>query len=99
MHRFALVAAVAAVVAVPALFTSTGSAEARTRVTVSPYYVPAVYCSYKSKDWVQRGIVSCPGPFAPIGDVGTKWKTSGGTVCWKVGSGGVSTYHGYWGSC
>ena len=54
MYRFALVAAAAAVVAVPALLTPTSSAEARTRVTVSPYYVPAVYCSYKSKDWVQQ---------------------------------------------
>ena len=99
MRRFALVAAVAAVVAAPALLSSSTSAVARTRVTVSPVYVPAVYCTYKSAEWKTKGIVSCPGPFMPIGDVGTKWKTASGTLCWKQGSGGVSTYHGYWGSC
>ena len=34
---------------------------------MSPVYVPAIYCAYKSKDWLQKGIVSCPTGWAPIG--------------------------------
>ena len=44
--------------------------QAATKVTVSPKYVPAIYCSYKSKDWVQKGIVTCPTGWDPIGEPG-----------------------------
>ncbi len=31
----------------------------------------------------------------PMGDQGARY----GGLCWVVGSGGVSTYHGYWAPC
>jgi hypothetical protein len=31
----------------------------------------------------------------PMGDQGARW----GGLCWVVGSGGVSTYQGYWAPC
>lgn len=31
----------------------------------------------------------------PLGDQGARW----GGLCWVVGSGGVSTYQGYWAPC
>ena len=67
-----------------------------TRVTVSPVYVPAVYCSYKSKDWMQKGIVTCPLDWAPLGDLGTKWKTASGgcSKCWSTNGFGGKEYDG-----
>ncbi len=53
MYKLAALAAVAAAIALPTSLTT--SAQAGTRVTVSPYYVPAVYCSYKSKEWDTEG--------------------------------------------
>ncbi len=65
MYKIAALAAVAAAIALPTSLTT--SAQAGTRVTVSPVYVPAVYCSYKSAEWKTKGIVSCPLNWAPIG--------------------------------
>ena len=64
MHKLALVTA--AIFALAPSFAPS-SAEARARVTVSPVYVPAVYCSYKSAEWKTKGIVSCPLGWAPEG--------------------------------
>jgi hypothetical protein len=98
MYKLAALAAVAAAIALPTSLTT--SAQAGTRVTVSPYYVPAVYCSYKSKDWKTKGIVSCPLNWAPIGFLGTKWKTAGGgLMCWSTNSFGGREYQGWWSPC
>ena len=97
MYKFALAAA-AVIAIVPSLAPT--QAEARTRVIVSPVYVPAVYCSYKSKDWYQKGIVSCPLNWAPEGFLGTKWKTAGGgLMCWSTNSFGGREYQGWWSPC
>jgi hypothetical protein len=97
MYKLALVTA--AIFALAPSFTPS-SAEARTRVTVSPVYVPAVYCSYKSAEWKTKGIVSCPLDWAPLGDLGTKWKTSsGGLMCWNTNTFGGKEYEGWWSPC
>jgi hypothetical protein len=92
-------AALAALAASIPTFAST-SAEAGVRVTVNPTYVPAVYCSYKSKAWVDQGIVSCPVPFEPIGEPGAKWRTSSGALmCWNTNGFGGKEYSGWWQAC
>jgi hypothetical protein len=98
MYKLAALAAVAAAIALPTSLTT--SAQAGTRVTVSPVYVPAVYCSYKSKDWYQKGIVSCPMNWAPIGNIGTKWKTAGGgLMCWRSNTFAGREFAGWWAAC
>jgi hypothetical protein len=97
MYRFALAAA--AVIALAPSLAPT-QAEARTRVIVSPVYVPAIYCSYQSKDWVQKGIVACPTGWAPIGFPGTRWQVSRNlTNCWSTYGAGGKDYTGYWSPC
>ena len=56
-------------------------------------------CSYKSKDWVQKGIVSCTPSFAPIGSPGTRWKVGKTLQCWNTYGAGGKEYQGYWGPC
>jgi hypothetical protein len=98
MYKLAFAAAAAVLAFAPAFAPST--AEAGTKVTVSPVYVPAVYCSYKSKDWVQKGIVTCPAGWDPIGFPGTKWKVSKTlTNCWSTYGAGGKDYTGYWSKC
>jgi hypothetical protein len=98
MLKLAFVAAAAAMAFVPTLAPT--SAQAATKVTVSPVYVPAIYCSYKSKDWVQKGIVTCPTGWAPIGSPGTRWKVSKSlTQCWSTYGAAGKDYTGYWRKC
>ena len=48
----------------------------------------------------QKGIVSCPLDWAPLGDLGTKWKTSsGGLMCWNTNTFGGKEYEGWWSPC
>ena len=97
MKTIALVALAAAAVALPASLT-TQPAEAGWYGDAR--YVPAVYCTYKSKAWVEKGIVSCPDPFMPIGFPGTKWKTNhGATLCWNTYGAAGKDYTGYWAPC
>ena len=97
MYKLALVAA-AAMALVPSMAPT--SAQAGTRIVVSPVYVPAIYCSYKSKDWLQKGIVSCPTGWAPIGSPGTRWKVSSSlTNCWSTYGAAGKDYTGYWSKC
>jgi hypothetical protein len=98
MYKLAFVAAAAAMAFVPSMAPTT--AEAATKVTVNPVYVPAIYCSYKSKDWLQKGIVSCPTGWAPIGSPGTKWKVNAKlTNCWSTYGAAGKDYTGYWRKC
>ena len=98
MYKLAFFAAAAALAFVPSFAPS--SAEAATKVTVNPTYVPAIYCSYKSKDWVQKGIVTCPTGWEPIGFPGTRWKVSKKlTNCWSTYGAGGKDYTGYWSKC
>ena len=96
MYKLAIAAAAAAVLALPAVTPTPAQAGWHGHVR----YVPAVYCTYKSKDWVQKGIVSCPDPFWPIGFPGTKWKTnSGALMCWNTNTGFGKDYAGWWSPC
>ena len=98
MYKLAFVAAAAAMAFVPSLAPT--SAQAATKIVVSPVYVPAVYCDYKSKDWKTKGIVSCPTGWAPIGSPGTRWKVSKSlTQCWSTYGAGGKDYTGYWRKC
>ena len=98
MYKLAFVAAAAALALAPSLAPS--PAEARTKVTVSPVYVPAIYCSYKSKDWTTKGIVTCPTGWDPIGFPGTRWKVSKSlTNCWSTYGAAGKDYTGYWSKC
>jgi hypothetical protein len=98
MYRLAALATLAAAIAIPTALTT--PAQAGVRVTVSPVYVPAIYCSYKSKDWVQKGIVSCPTGWAPIGFPGTRWQVSRSlTNCWSTNTAGGKDFAGYWSPC
>jgi len=95
MYKLAFVAAAAAMAFAPSLAPT--PAQAGTRVVVSPVYVPAVYCSYKSKDWVQKGIVSCPTGWQPIGEPGAKWQVSKRlTLVWNTYGAAGKDYTGYW---
>ena len=88
-----------AALAIPATLT-VAPAQAGVKVTVSPTYVPAIYCSYKSKDWLEKGIVTCPTGWAPIGFMGTRWKVSKSTsLCWSNYGAGGKEYSGYWSPC
>jgi hypothetical protein len=99
MLKLVALATLAAAIAIPTALTTT-PAQAGVRVTVSPVYVPAIYCSYKSKDWVQKGIVSCPTGWAPIGFPGTRWQVSRSlTNCWSTYGAGGKEYEGYWSKC
>jgi hypothetical protein len=98
MYKLAFFAAAAALAFVPALSPST--AEARTKVTVSPTFVPAIYCSYKSKDWVEKGIVTCPAGWEPIGEPGARWKVNAKlTNCWSTYGAAGKDYGGWWRKC
>jgi hypothetical protein len=98
MYKLAFFAAFAAFALAPSLVPST--AEARTKVTVSPTYVPAIYCDYKSKDWKTKGIVTCPTGWQPLGELGAKWKVSKTlTNCWSTNGFGGKEYTGYWSKC
>lgn len=68
-----------------------------TTATTAP--AQAGYCSYKSKDWMQRGVVSCAPSFAPIGFPGTRWKVGRTQMCWNTYGAGGKEYQGYWGPC
>ncbi len=73
------------------------SAQAATKVTVSPVYVPAIYCDYKSAAWKTKGIVTCPTGWAPIGSPGTRWQVSKSlTNCWSTYGAAGKDYTGYW---
>jgi len=98
MYKLAFFAAAAALAFAPALVPT--SAEARTKVVVSPVYVPAIYCDYKSKDWREKGIVKCPVGWDPIGFPGTRWQVSKTlTQCWSTNTAGGKDYSGWWRKC
>jgi len=97
MYKLAFAAVAAAALALPAVTPTPAQAGWHGG---SVRYVPAVYCTYKSKDWMTKGIVSCPDPFWPIGFPGTRWKTNyGATMCWNTYGAGGKDYTGYWAPC
>ena len=53
MYKLAFVAAAAAMAFVPSLAPT--SAQAATKIVVSPVYVPAIYCDYKSEGLEDEG--------------------------------------------
>ncbi len=56
--------------------------------------VPALITSTSSADAATKVRVAPVGSYV-LGEPGAKWAG----MCWKVGSGGVSTYQGYWAAC
>ncbi len=57
-------------------------------------------CSYNSKQWKERGIVSCTPGFAPLGEPGARWRVGRSqTMCWNTYGAGGKEYTGYWGPC
>ena len=73
------------------------AALAMVAITAAP--AQAGYCSYKSKDWVKKGVVSCTPGFAPIGFPGTRWKVGRTQQCWNTYGAGGKEYQGYWAPC
>ena len=56
-------------------------------------------CSYKSKDWVKKGVVSCTPGFAPIGFPGTRWKVAGPSNAGTPTAPAARNTQGYWAPC
>ncbi|MGE0035997.1 MAG: hypothetical protein AB7S93_10205 [Xanthobacteraceae bacterium] len=99
MYKLAFVAAAAAALALTSA-VAPNSAQAGTRVTVSPVYVPAIYCDYKSAAWKTKGIVTCPTGWWPIGAPGTRWQVSKTlTQCWSTNTAAGKDFAGYWKKC
>jgi hypothetical protein len=88
MKTITRAALAAAVLAVPVLLAA---------APASAQYVGA--CSYNSKQWRERGVVSCTPGWAPIGFPGTRWKVGRTTQCWNTYGAGGKEYQGYWGPC
>jgi len=96
MKAIALAALAASILAAPTIFTA-GPTQAQAgwnNVT----YVGA--CSYNSRQWRERGIVSCTPGFAPLGEPGARWAVGRGqTLCWNTNTPAGKDYAGWWGPC
>lgn len=98
MYKFACAAAVAAAAAIALPTSFVSPAEAGWHGGVR--YVPAVYCNYKSKEYMTKNIAMCPDPFVPQGWSALKWRTNGGAMmCWNTYGFGGKEYTGYWAPC
>ena len=97
MYKLACVAAAAAAAAFALPTSFVGPAEAGYG---GVKYVPAVYCNYKSKEYVTQNIAMCPYPFEARGWSSLKWRTtSGAMMCWNTYGFGGKEYTGYWAAC
>ena len=84
----------AGLLTVPAMLVAAPAQAGWNNVT----YVGA--CSYNSKQWKERGIVSCTPGFAPLGEPGARWAVGRGqTLCWNTNTPAGKDYAGWWGPC
>jgi hypothetical protein len=96
MYKIALAAAAAAALALPSSFVNKAAAGWHGDVR----YVPAVYCNYKSQEYITKNIAMCPDPFVPLGWSALKWRTNyGAMMCWNTYGFGGKEYTGYWAPC
>ena len=99
MKTITLAVLAAAAFAIPAPLTTT-AAQAGWSGDGHVRYVPAVYCNYKSKEYIEKNIAMCPEPFFPQGWSALKWRTnSGAMMCWNTYGFGGKEYSGYWAPC
>ena len=97
MYKLACAAAAAAAIALPTSFVSPVEAGWHGG---GVHYVPAVYCNYKSQEYITKNIAMCPDPFVPLGWGALKWRTnSGAMMCWNTYGFGGKEYTGYWAPC
>jgi hypothetical protein len=96
MKAFTLAALAAGLLAVPTMLAS-GSAQAQAGWN-NVAYVGA--CSYNSRQWKERGIVSCTPGFRPLGEPGARWNVGRGqTMCWNTNTPAGKDHAGWWGPC
>ena len=94
MKATLLAALAAGVLAAPTMMAAGPAQAGWDNVT----YVGA--CSYNSRQWKERGIVSCTPGFAPLGEPGARWNVGRGvTYCWNTNGAGGKEYTGWWGPC
>ena len=94
MKPILLAALAAGLLAVPTILAAGPAQAGWNNVT----YVGA--CSYNSKQWKERGIVSCTPGFAPLGEPGARWNVGRGqTMCWNTNTPAGKDYAGWWGPC